>query len=107
MTAVLSSRPGQLESLVGALGGIPLLAGALCKGQPEIWDEPSPASRDPDPSDTAGRLKFALNACQRCPALAACTQWVTSLRPSKRPVGVVAGELWRAGQACDTGEDGQ
>lgn len=102
MTAALGA-PGQLDALVGALGGIPRLPGALCKGQPELWDEPLPLSRDPNPGDTAQRLEFAVSTCHRCPALRACERWVASLRPSRRPVGVTAGKLWRA----NTGEDGQ
>lgn len=102
MTAV-PGAPGQLDALVGALGGIPLLTGARCRGHSDLWDEPVPANRDPDPAATAARIEHAISTCHRCPALRACERWVASLRPSRRPVGVTAGKLWRA----NTGEDGQ
>ncbi|GJO31562.1 hypothetical protein NJB1507_40880 [Mycobacterium marinum] len=91
MTAVLGA-PGQLESLVGALGGIPLLAGALCRGHSDLWDELLPPNRDPDPAATALRLEFAVSACRRCPALAACAHWAASLPPGAL-AGVVAGQV--------------
>lgn len=91
MAAVLSAV--SISDLFAEFSAVPRLAGALCKGQADIWDEPVPPSRDPDPDDTAARIAFALTACQRCPALAACAQWVAGLRPSRRPVGVVAGQL--------------
>ncbi len=91
MTSVLHA-PGQLDSLFGALGAIPLLPGALCKGQARTWDEPPPANRDPAPDDTAGRLEFAVSACRRCPALAACAHWAASVPPGAL-AGVVAGQV--------------
>lgn len=84
---------GQLESLVGALGAIPRLDGAVCKGSPDIWDEPPHPSRDPDPSDTQERLNYAVRACGCCPALSACRTWIASLPPRQRPCGVVAGQV--------------
>ncbi|MGV0638248.1 hypothetical protein ABVK33_10045 [Mycobacterium kansasii] len=83
----------QLASLLSALGNIPSLPGALCRGHPEIWAEPPPPQSDPDPADTAERLSFALSACCRCPALAVCRAWYEQLPPRKRPQGVIAGRV--------------
>lgn len=83
----------QLDSLVSALGAIPPLPGALCKGQSDTWDEPAPASIDPDPDDTQERLNYAVRACGCCPALSACRTWIASLPPRQRPCGVVAGQV--------------
>lgn len=72
-------------SLFGALGSIPTLSGAACRGRADEFDiEPS---ADPE------RIERAIHVCAACPALTCCRQCVSSLPPSKRPSGVVAGEL--------------
>lgn len=71
------------ESLAGALAGIPDLSGARCRGQWSIWDE----------TDNPEVIEYAKNQCEACPALAECREWADSLKPSKRPLGVVAGRV--------------
>lgn len=83
----------QAAALSAALGGIPVLPGAACKGYSRVFDEPPAPSVDPDPGATAERIAFALRACQECPALGLCRQWVASLPANQRPPGVVAGEI--------------
>lgn len=83
---------GQVASLMSALGAAPRLTGALCRGHSATWDEPAPPSIDPAPDDTALRLEFAVSACRRCPALAACAHWAASLPPGAL-AGVVAGQV--------------
>jgi hypothetical protein len=73
----------------GALGAIPALPGALCRGQSELWDEPP--QHDRDPVGTTERLSYALRCCQRCPALNPCRTWYATLPARRRPPGVVAG----------------
>lgn len=75
--------------LFGALGAIPALPGALCRGHSELWDEPP--QRDPDAEGTAERLSYALRCCGRCPALDPCRKWFDGLPARRRPPGVVAG----------------
>lgn len=86
-----------IADLFAELAFAPRLDGALCRGKADIWDMPPPPTRDPDPDDTAQRITFAIGACQRCPALSRCRAWVSGLRPSQRPAGVVAGELCEPG----------
>jgi WhiB family transcriptional regulator, redox-sensing transcriptional regulator len=71
------------SSLAGALTGVPELRGARCRGQWEVWDE----------TDDPELIEFAKNQCLACPALAECKEWFVSLKPSKRPIGTVAGQL--------------
>lgn len=83
---------GTWASLSESLAGVPRLPGAACAGR---WDVFDPARDGEDVED----LKFRHSAAQRicvteCPCLADCRSWVESLKPSKRPVGVIAGEVW-------------
>jgi WhiB family transcriptional regulator, redox-sensing transcriptional regulator len=77
-----------LDALLSALAGVPRLPGALCAGEPDIWD---PSTPDDDDIDTAQRVAFAAKLCRRCPELTPCRSWLSSLRPHQRPGGVVAG----------------
>lgn len=71
--------------LVAVLGDIPLLPGAACKGQPEVFDiEP-----DADPAV----IQRARDVCTGCPALQACREWAASTPSQRRPSGVLAEEL--------------
>lgn len=76
--------------LLAALAAIPDLPGAECKGRPDLFDEPQPGE---DEHDIAYRHRCALNLCSRCPALDQCRDWVESLRPAQRPIGVIAGQI--------------
>lgn len=69
--------------LFDALGSIPELTGARCRGRSQIFDE----TEDPD------LVEYAQSQCQACPALRACASWLASLPPRQRPPGVVAGQV--------------
>ncbi|WP_406813980.1 hypothetical protein [Mycobacterium sp. M23085] len=71
------------SGLFDALGSIPELTGARCRGQSQVFDE----TDDPD------LVEYAQSLCQTCPALLACTSWLASLPPRKWPSGVVAGQV--------------
>ena len=72
----------QLDPLLDALSDIPRLAGAKCKGKSAVWE-----------SDDLELREYALHQCASCPALAACESFFLSLKPSKRPIGVIAGRV--------------
>lgn len=73
------------ESLIDALAGIPSLPGARCLGRA--------ADFDLEPGSCPEAIEAAIHICQSCPALTRCRDYVLSLPPSKRPRGVVGGEL--------------
>jgi WhiB family redox-sensing transcriptional regulator len=72
------------ERLADAVGAAPALPGARCRGRSELFDAESVDDE---------RTDYAITVCNRCPALAACREWVASLPPGKRPIGVVAGRV--------------
>lgn len=78
------------QAFAAALAGIPALPGAACRGLSEPFDQPVDGETA---KDTAYRHQTALSICRGCPALPACTAWVESLPPSRRPGGVVAATL--------------
>jgi hypothetical protein len=73
----------QLAGILDAIAAAPALERGLCVGHWDLWD----ATDDPAAVDHAVRL------CLECPVLTSCRQYVDSLPKSKRPPGVVAGEL--------------
>jgi len=48
-----------------------------------VWDE----------TDDPEIIEYAIAQCQICPVLEDCRSFVDSLKPSKRPVGVIAGRV--------------
>jgi hypothetical protein len=70
----------QFDNTLGAILGCVALPGALCRHKAHTFDE--------------ARHAQARGLCQRCPALAACTAWVESQPPRRRPTGIVAGRLY-------------
>lgn len=85
----MSSTP---HDLFAALGLAPALPGARCRGKHHLFDAPSELDREPT-DVTAARHAQAIELCRRCTALASCTTWFDSLPKSKRPHGVVAGQI--------------
>jgi hypothetical protein len=73
------------DSLIDALAGIPRLEGARCRGRA--------ADFDLEPGSCPEAIEAAIHICESCPVLRRCREYVDSLPPSKRPRGVVAGEL--------------
>ena len=85
-----------LASLLGAIRAAPVLPGARCRGRPHLFD---PVDRGERAETVAERHRQALGLCQQCPALAQCRTWVESLPASRRPSGVVAGQVYGEGVA--------
>lgn len=81
-----------MDELLGALAGTPILPGARCRGRPHLFDAAPPG--EPDEVTEARHLQ-ALGLCRACPALARCGDYLISLPPSKRPSGVIAGQIRR------------
>lgn len=69
-----------VDDLYSALGRLPRLAGAMCRGRHTLFD-------DTDLPDEA------LQLCRRCPVLADCERWLDSLNADQRPYGVIAGTV--------------
>ena len=75
-------------NLFDALGVAPALPGARCRGHHALHD---PAEPGEDPTVVAQRHAQALELCSGCQSLGRCREWLDGLKPSKRPLGVVAG----------------
>ena len=78
------------NSLIATLRGIPALPGAKCRGRSHLFDTPAPGEQ---PEVTELRHTQAIGLCLHCPALERCRDWVDGLKPSRRPLGVVAGTV--------------
>lgn len=74
----------RFDDLLGDLGSMPVLPGALCKGKGDLFD--------PGEGRGAHHVR-AIELCGRCPALQPCEEWFESLSAKERPRGVVAGRL--------------
>src|SRR5215470_7073820 len=80
--AVINDRVvSALAELLDIIAHTPRLDGALCRGRPSLFDIEDARQR------TA--VKAAIELCECCPALDACRDWLDSLPPASRPVGVV------------------
>lgn len=79
-----------LDGLLGALMGAPRLPGARCIGRHQLFDPPG--DHEP-PEQVAQRHTAAKRLCQSCDALASCEQWLDSLPRTRRPPGVIAGQI--------------
>ncbi len=79
-----------LDTLLGALRGVPVLPGAACVGRHALFDEQHP---EESAADARTRYARALTVCTGCPALNQCREWFDGLRPRDRPTGVIAGRL--------------
>jgi Transcription factor WhiB len=77
----------QLAGLIEAIhDGVPDLERGLCIGQWDLFDD----TEDPAAVDQAIEL------CSQCSVRTRCAEWVNSLTPRRRPLGVVAGEIRQA-----------
>jgi len=90
------------DALIAALAGTPALPGARCRGQHALFDPPD--GEQVNSTDVQARYAKALELCADCPALELCGDWLKSLPMSKRPGGVVAGQVrthksWQRRQA--------
>ncbi len=76
-------KPSAWADLGAAIGVVPHLDGP-CKGNATAFDA----------DGSAEQIAFSVECClQFCGCLPECRRWLDSLPASKRPVGVVAGEL--------------
>lgn len=82
--------PEQFDALISTLAGVPVLSGARCRGRHALFDPQGGQEAD---DVAAARHAQALALCRQCPALDACHDWLHSLPPRRRPLGVVAGTL--------------
>jgi WhiB family redox-sensing transcriptional regulator len=82
-------------NLLDFIGLAPALPGAKCRGRHSTFDEAAP---DEAPETVAQRHAQALSSCSRCPSLERCRDWINSVKPSKRPEGVCAGQVWENGR---------
>lgn len=80
----------QLSALLAAVGAAPALPGARCRGKHHLFDE---AGKNEAPETVDQRHTQALGLCHHCTALASCQTWFDTLKPSRRPHGVVAGRV--------------
>ena len=80
----------QLDDLLEAVGQAPCLPRAKCRSRHALFD---PAGISEDPNTVAARHGMALGLCEHCPSLARCEDWLYSLPPRRRPLGVVAGTV--------------
>jgi hypothetical protein len=71
----------QLAGILEAIAGAPALDRGLCIGQWDLFDN----TEDPAAVDQAIEL------CGQCSVRTRCAEYVASLPPRRRPVGVVAG----------------
>jgi len=84
------------ENLLAAICAAPCLPGARCRGKHHLFDE---AASGENPDTTAARHAQALGLClNSCPSLTRCESWFLGLKPSSRPTGVVAGQVWENGK---------
>lgn len=70
----------QLDSLLDAISAAPALERGLCVGQWDLFDS----------TDEPAAVEQAIELCGQCSVRARCAEYVASLPPRKRPVGVVA-----------------
>ena len=71
------------DQLLAAIAGAPARHGARCKGRWHLWDE----------TECPETVEYTRGQCRECPARQPCSEYFDSLKPSKRPVGVVAGQV--------------
>lgn len=82
-----------LADVLEALGGIPALPGARCRGRHQLFDATIHSDRGGPTARVNDARRDALAVCASCPALEPCRTWVNSLPPRRRPHGVVAGTV--------------
>ena len=79
-------------NLFDFIGLATALPGTRCRGRHSTFDEAAPGE---DPEVVSARHAQAIGLCSHCPALDRCETWFLGLKPSKRPHGVIAGQINR------------
>ena len=91
------------DELVGQLANIPDLPGARCRGRSELFDQTIIGVHGVNDTENLDYARnAALRLCAQCPALDPCRAWFAALRPTQRPVGVIAGQPHTRKAAGDT-----
>ena len=92
----MTAAPDWVALLEKVLTGAPALPGARCRGRHHLFDA---AASGEDPDTVSARHAQALRLClNSCPSLTRCESWFRDLKPSNRPTGVVAGQVWEDGK---------
>ncbi|BCP02035.1 hypothetical protein MINTM018_48040 [Mycobacterium intracellulare] len=83
------------EHMTELVGEIPDLRGARCKGMAQLYEQTIATNRDGGPTreETDAARETALRICAACPSLAPCRAYIAALPKSRRPLGVVAGQV--------------
>lgn len=84
------------HTMTAYLLGIPDLPGARCKGEADLYERTvgvRTVAGQPTSDELVAARAAALRLCAECPALDPCRAWLEAQRPSRRPLGVVAGQL--------------
>jgi hypothetical protein len=85
-----------LDRLLVELAGAPALPGAACKGMAPLYERTVDERRvdgRPTKTELENARSEALGLCNACPALDRCRAWLDSQRVTRRPRGVVAGQV--------------
>lgn len=84
-----------LSGLLAELSVAPNLPAARCAGRHELYDATVEGSTNgpAGAAQVAAARTEALRLCAGCPERIPCGQWLDSLRPKDRPLGVIAGRL--------------
>lgn len=77
--------------MFAALGVIPALPGARCRGRSHLFDG---GRLGEDVDVLHARHRQALALCAGCPALERCAEWLDALPRRERPLGVIAGRRY-------------
>lgn len=82
------------DSMSALLADIPDLHGARCAGLADLFEATVDEHGKADTRTEREHARIAaLRLCNGCPALAPCRAWLDGLRPTRRPRGVVAGQV--------------
>jgi hypothetical protein len=72
-----------LDGIIEAIGAALALERGLCVGQWDLFDS----------TDDPAAVDLALSLCDQCKVRARCAEYVASLSPRNRPIGVIAGTV--------------
>jgi len=81
--------------VLAELAAAPNLTAAACAGQWDLYDrtDQATATGPAGAEEVAQARAEALRICAGCPELDPCGNWLDSLPPRQRPLGVVAGRI--------------